>query len=303
MLENTSVLLKGTESFQEAFDLLKSNEPNIRYLKTPEGKATGVYQVQYANSDTWGGPRMLKRDKEGNFINLVADSKKKLANTELLYSTFNKPTHAGQDNNNSWLIGNIENLQIANEDYNVQGLIISSIFDPTPKFYLSFQRLVCENQFGSLGTSNSSFYIDMNKLLHQPVTMEAKEQLQTAIAEEIQNRYLMQLEAVEKLKRIKLSEDKIDDMFQKLTIDKIAKNSPKYEDQVKRLDFYRSKYDCDDNQNYKGTFMGFVNTCTNVNSRQEDNPIKLVKPLISPNILKQPCNLEYLFRDVLVHAA
>lgn len=66
---------------------------------------------------------------------------------------------------------------------------------------------------------------------------------------------------------------------------------------------YLIAYNSDDNQNYKETFLGFVNTCTNYNSRYKANPLDVVKPVISPAIIKQPCNFDYLCRDVLVNAA
>lgn len=302
MLNTTSTILTGKETFSEAFNLIPDSKPQIRYLRTEDNEPTGIYQVYDSSKAKWGGPRTQHMDKEGNPI-VVSSSKEKLRYTEAFYDAFTRPTHAGGLDDKSWLIGDVNNVNIQGEDYNVQGLIVSSIFDPKPKYYISFERLVCENQMGSLGTSNSSMYIDMNEFLHQAVTMDAKEKLRNLIMTEVEKRIAMQEAVYDKLKSIKLTDERVEDMFKKLTVDTVAKNSDKYEAQVAAFERYRKAYDCNDNQNYKGTFMGFINTYTNINTRTKTNPLDVVKPVISPKILTQPCDLEYLYRDVLVHAA
>ena len=302
MLNTTSTVLTGKETFDEAFKLIPENELKIRYLKTEDGESTGIYQVYNTEKQIWGSPRTPKYDKDHNIIP-VTSSKQKLRNANAFYECFTKPTHAGGFDDKSWLIGDVEHCNIQGEDYNVQGLIISSIFDPKPKYYISFERLVCENQMSSLGTSNSSMYIDMNEFLKQSITMDAKEKLRTMIQAEIEKRIAMQEAVYNKLKSIHLTDERVEEMFKKLTLDTVAKNSKNYEEQAMCFDRYMKTYDCDDNQNYKGTFMGFVNTCTNINTRTKTNPLDIVRPVVSPNILTQPCNLEYLYRDVLVNAA
>lgn len=302
MLDNTSTLLTGTETFDEAFKLIPENKPKVRYLRTEDNEPTSVYQVYNQDKQNWGSPRTLKYDKDHNPI-MVTDSKQKLRNAGAFYDVFTKPTHAGGFNDKSWLIGDIDHCEIQGEDYNVQGLIVSSIFDPKPKYYISFERLVCENQMSSLGTSNSSMYIDMNEFLKQSVTADAKEKLRGIIMAEIEKRLAMQEAVYSKLKGIHLTDERIEEMFKKLTVDTVAKESQKYEEQVQKYEYYMKAYNRDDNQNYKNTFMGFVNTCTNVNTRTKTNPLDIVKPVVSPDILIKPCNLEYLYRDVLVNAA
>lgn len=300
MLETTSTLLKGTESFEEAFSYVPKNEPQTRTLYTKDGRATNVIQLYDEDKKGWSSPRTLKTDSKGEIIGNISSSKEKLAKADLFYDIFTKPTHAGGDKTNSWLIGDIENCNICDEDYNIQGLIISSIFDPKPKYYISFERLVCENQMSSLGTNNSSMYIDMNKFLFANNKTTAKEELQNIITNEIEQRKATQEKIYNYLKSIHLSDERINLMFEKLTVDKVAKSSLSYESEVQNLERYRKAYNSDDNQNYKGTFMGFLNTCTNYNTRVKTNALDVVKPVISASILLTPCNLEYLCRDVLV---
>lgn len=301
MLATSSVNLKGTESFEEAFSLINNVKVNVRELSY-NGEDAGVYQIYDNNKNSWGSPRTKKKNKDGSFESLNFNSKEKLRNTEIFYDVFSKPTYAGSNDKNSWLIGDINNCEIAGENYNIQGLIISSIFDPIPKYYISFERLACENQFGSLGTSNSSMYINMNSFLGVN-TSEAKEKLVKLINSEVEERIAMQEAVINKLKGIHLDYDKIESMFKKLTVDTVAKNSINYENEEAKLVKYIQTYNSNDNQNYRETFMGFVNTCTNVNTRTKTSPIDVVKPVISPAILAKPCNFEYLCRDVLVNAA
>lgn len=303
MLATTSTILKGTESFEEAFSYIPQNSPQTRTLYTEDGVPTNIIQLYDEDKKVWLSPKTLKTNSKGDVIGEITASKEKLAGAELFYNVFSKPTHAGGDKKNSWLIGDIDSCTVCGEDYNVQGLIISSIFDPTPKYYISFERLVCENQMSSLGTNNSSMYIDMNKFLFAQDKTAAKEKLQQLITDEVALRQATQEAICNKLKNIHLSEEKIDAMFQKLTVDKVAKSSVSYESEAQNLDRYRKAYNSDDNQNYKGTFMGFINTCTNYNTRTKTNPLDVVKPVISPNILATPCNFEYLCRDVLVRNA
>lgn len=303
MLATTSTVLNGTETFEEAFSLIPEKQKQIRYLKTENNESTGVFQLYNEEQGKWSSPRMMKQNIDGTYSSINLNTKKKLEGTSIFYDVFDRPTHAGGNEDMSWLIGDIDHCSILNEDYNVQGLIISNIFDPTPKYYLSFERLVCENQMGSLGTSNSSMYIDMNKFIYAKDKVEAKDKLISQIYAEIEKRTAVQKAVYDKLLSIKLTDERVSDMFKKLTVDKVAKDSPQYQEQEKRLYNYEKTYDCNDNQNYKGTFMGFVNTCTNINTREKTNPLDVVKPIIPPQLLVNPCNLEYLYRDVLVHAS
>ena len=50
MLNTSSTLLKGTESFNEAFNLIESKEKQVRYLKTDSGEETGIFQLYNENS-------------------------------------------------------------------------------------------------------------------------------------------------------------------------------------------------------------------------------------------------------------
>lgn len=303
MLATSSTVLTGKETFEEAFSLIKNKERQIRYLKTDNGEATGIFQLYDEKTQTWSSPRMCKTTKDGNFIPVNTNTKDKLKNTKLFFDLYTKPVYAGNDENNSWLIGDIEKCSFNNEDYTIQGLVISSIFDPLPKFYISFQRLVCENQFGSLGTNNSSMYIDMNKFLYTKDIVQAKEKLTELVNNEIENRIALTEKVFQKLISIKLSYNKIEEMFKKLTVDTVAKNSLNYEREEENLARYIAAYNCNDNQNYKETFLGFVNTCTNYNSRTKSSPLDVIRPVISPSIINKPCNFEYLCRDVLVNAA
>lgn len=303
MLNTSSTLLTGSETFEEAFALIPQKETQVRYLQTSDGQDTGVYQLYSSENQRWSSPRMVKTRSDGSIIPIDTNTKHKLANASLFYDIFTTPTHAGADDSKSWLIGDIDHCTIQNEDYNIQGLIISSIFDPTPKYYISFERLVCENQMGTLGTSNSSMYIDMNKFLVPTYTSELKDQLSDYITAEVEKRLAMSEEVTKKLLNIKLSDNRVEEMFKKLTVDTVAKASEAHKEQERRLANYLSAYNCDDNQNFKGTFFGFVNSCTNIRTREKTNPLDVVKPVISPAIINTPCNLEYLYRDVLVHAA
>lgn len=69
---------------------------------------------------------------------------------------------------------------------------------------------------------------------------------------------------------------------------------------IRRFERYLSVYNKDDNQNYKNSLFGFVNTCTNINTRERKNPLDLMKPVLPANVINDPCNFEYLCRAALV---
>lgn len=307
MLATKSIQLVGNESFEQAFSLMPEKEVDIRYLKTSDGDDTGVYQIYNADRDVWSSPRVAKTTKDGHIIKIDTNSKHKLENAKIFYDIFEKPTYVGTDTDaagvcSSWLIGDIDNCNIFGDDYTVQGIILSNIFDPQPKFYISFNRLVCENQFGTLGKNNSSMYINMGAFLNQPYTVEAKEKLESLIVAEVEKREAEQAEIYNRLFNIKLTEPKVHAMFEKLTVDKVAKNSPLRKEAEKHLAEYVSAYNVDDNQNYKGTLFGFVNAHTRLSTRQKSNPLDVVKPVITSNILNSPCDFNFLCREAVINA-
>lgn len=307
MLATKSIHLTGTESFEEAFNLMPDKNVNVRYLTTPEGEETGVYQLYNEGNHKWTSPRQAKMTKEGAIVKIDTNSKAKLKNAKIFYDIFERPTYVGTDTSagvcSSWLIGDIDHCNILGDDYTVQGIILSSIFDPRPRYYISFQRLICENQFGTLGKNNSSMYIDMNAFLNQPYSLEAKEKLQALISAEVAKRRAEQAEVYEKLCSVKITEPKIHSMFEKLTIDKVAKNSPLRQNEEKRLAKYVSAYNVDDNQNYRGTLFGFVNAYTRMSTREKTNPLDVVKPVITSNILNAPCDFDFLCREAVINAS
>lgn len=306
MLATKGINLKGTETFEEAFDLIPNNDVEIRYLVTEAGEDTGVYQLYNSEKKIWTSPRKTKVNKEGQIELVDTNTKHKLSNAKVFYDCFTRPTNVGTDTSASvgasWLIGDIDDCEIMGEDYNVQGLLISSIFDPMPKFYISFNRLVCENQFGTLGKNSSSMYINMNAFLKQAYSLEAKEKLEQIIKTEILSRIDEQQGIYAKLCSIKVSEEKMHIMFEKLTVDKVAKNSPLREAEEKRLANYISAYNVEDNQNYKGTLFGFVNAYTRINTRENTNPFGVIKPVINSNILNTPCDFDFLCREAVINA-
>lgn len=306
MLATKSIQLKGTESFEDAYKLLPQVDVDVRYLKTSDGENTGVYQIYDDEKQRWLSPRQAKITKDGKIIKLDTNSKAKLRNAKVFYDCFEKPTLVGTDtssnNCSSWLIGNIDDCHILDDEYNVQGIILSTIFNPYPKFYISFERLVCENQFGTLGRNNSSMYIDMNLFLNQPYTIEAKEKLQNLIVAEVAKRKDEQTAIYERLCDIKLTEPRIHTMFEKLTVDKVAKSSPLRQEEEKKLAKYVSAYNVDDNQNYKGTLFGFVNAYTRFATREKTNPLDIIKPVITSNIINSPCDFEFLCKEAVINA-
>lgn len=210
MLATNSTALKGTETFDEAFKLIPDRSENVlvRPLYAKEGNdfSEVVYsQISYDSGTTWQSPFKLKTDKDGQVIPINLNSKNKLANAGLFYDVFTQPTLAGADEKNSWLMGNIDGCRILGEDYNIQGMIISSIFDPLPKYYISFERIFCSNQFGTLGKNNASMYINMNAFLHQ-YSEEKKERLVALISEESEKRISEANRIYEKLATIHLTD-------------------------------------------------------------------------------------------------
>ena len=92
-------------------------------------------------------------------------------------------------------------------------------------------------------------------------------------------------------------------MFRQLTVDKVKnKESEKYKSAEFNLERYRKAYNRDDNQNYRGTFLGFVNSHTNVTTRTRKNPWDVIQPPVSKSVLENPCTFDYLCRDTLVRA-
>ena len=302
MLATSSVKLNGTETFQEAFDKIHFVEPKVRTLYSEDGSDSKVRQILVNGSKRWSRPKLVKTDATGKIKNWNLDAKSKLNNSELFYSAFTTPVYAGADGTQSWLIGDIDSVDLLGEKYNVQGLIISNIFNPNPQYFISFERLVCENQFGSLGTTNSSIRINMSELLKQ-AGLTPEEAMKRYLALAVEERQMYMQKYLDKLLNIKMSDSKVDEMFRALTVDKARKQEGKrFEQYETNLENYRKAYNCDDNQNYKGTFLGFINSCTNFNSRNRANPISVVKPPLSPKVLASPVNFEYLCRDVLANA-
>ena len=113
----------------------------------------------------------------------------------------------------------------------------------------------------------------------------------------------MQEKYLGKPRRIKVEESTIDDMFRQLTVDKVKnKESEKYKSAEFNLERYRKAYNRDDNQNYRGTFLGFVNSHTNATTRTRKNPRDVIRPPVSKSVLENPCTFDYLCRDTLVRA-
>lgn len=307
MLNTSSVNLQGTESFEEAYALIpQSDKARVRNLYAKEGRhyeATGVCQISIDEGKTWS-TRNYKRDKNGQIIPIDLDSKHKLANTSLFYDVFTKPTYAGSNASQSWLVGDIDGCNIMGDDYNIQGLIISTIFDPIPKYYISFKRIVCDNQFGNLGRNSSSMYIDMNYFLNVANhTQESRERLTNIIQAEVEKRIGEADRVYNKLATTHLTDDQIDHMFRMLTVDKVAKNNEeKYKEQERLYSRYLTVYDSDDNQNYKQSLFGFVNACTNVRTRVQTNPLDVIKPVLPANVIDSPCNFDYLCRAAMLQS-
>lgn len=305
MLATNSTALKGTETFDEAFKLIPDRSENVlvRPLYAKEGNdfSEVVYsQISYDSGTTWQSPFKLKTDKEGQVVPINLNSKNKLANAGLFYDVFTQPTLAGADQKNSWLMGNIDGCRILGEDYNIQGMIISSIFDPLPKYYISFERIFCSNQFSSLGKNNASMYINMNAFLHQ-YSEEKKERLVALISEESEKRISEANRIYEKLATTHLTDAQIKHMFEMLTVDKVAKNNEKlYHEAELQLASYMRVYDVEDNQNFKGSLFGFVNACTNINTRQRKNPLDVIKPVLPADVIDAPCNFDYLCRAAVL---
>lgn len=307
MLNTSSIILNGTESFKKAYDSIPENKGliDVRYLRTPENEETGIFQIKKQNAEKWSGPIVSKRDKAGNIIPLNTDTKGKLSNAKIFYDLFEIPTHAGSTEDQSWLIGDINKLNILGDEYNVQGMIISTLFDPMPKYYISFERLVCENQFGQLGKNSSSMYIDMNAFLQtRKYTQEDKDKLASIIMKEVEKRMAEAQKVYEKLATTHLTDAQINTMFEKLTIDTVAKqNEERYHEQEIRLAHFLGVYNNNDNQNFKNSLFGFVNACTNVRTREKTNPLDVIKPVLPAQVIESPCNFEYLCRAALVNAA
>lgn len=307
MLATNSTALKGTETFDEAFELIPDRSENVlvRPLYAKEGNdfSEVVYsQISYDSGITWQSPFKLKTDKEGQVVPINLNSKNKLANAGLFYDVFTQPTLAGADQKNSWLIGNIDGCRILGEDYNIQGMIISSIFDPLPRYYISFERIFCSNQFSSLGKNNASMYIDMNVFLRANAhTDENREKLVTLIQDECEKRINEAEVIYNKLAVIHLTDAQIKHMFEMLTVNKVAKaNKEKYQEAEKKLASYMRVYNLDDNQNFKGSLFGFVNACTNINTRTRTNPLDVIKPVLPADVVNEPCNFDYLCRAAML---
>lgn len=298
MLNTDSVLLKGNESFEEAYAVIPERDSaritDLYYLDKGEYKPAGSYTLSLDGGQTWSSARQYK---EGQYGKMDLNSKHKLQNTKNLYEVFTKATHAGSDSTTSWLVGNIDGCNILGDDYNIQGLIISTIFDPMPRYYISFERIVCKNQFSQLGKNSCSMYIDMNKMLR----IENKESLTTMIQLEAEKRIESATRVYDKLARVHLTEDQIKKMFQMLTIDKVAKNNTeKYHVAELEYEKYWSVYSLDDNQNYRKSLFGFVNACTNIQTRKCTNPLQVIKPVLPASVIDSPCNFDYLCRAAVL---
>ena len=303
MLNTSSICLKGTEKFDQAFEMMPHNEAKIRFLCTETGEPTSVYQISTNHGESWLSPRVAKYSKEGKIIPIQTDTKEKLKNASIFYDTFTKPTHVGTDETSSWFVGDISNCNILGDNYNVQGILVSTIFDTNPKYYISFERIICENQFSRLGKNNSSVYIDMNAFLTATTSVEQTEKLYTILSSEVEKRIEEANYVYDKLAKVKLTDKQINNLFEKLTVDTVSKNNEdKYHEQEIRLNRYRKIYDCDDNQNYKGTLFGFVNTCTNIKSREEKDIRKLISnPVLPASVIDNPCDFEYLCRAAILN--
>lgn len=303
MLATNSSILTGSEDFKTAYSLIPNEDKTkIRYLRTEDNQPTNIYQISTNSGESWGSPRTAKLNKDGSIIPIDINSKHKLESAQMFYDLYTKPTYAGGNETQSWLVGNIDNCNILGDDYDVQGLIISNIYDLTPKFYISFERLVCSNQFATLGKNNASMYINnMGFFLNKEnYNDENKHELERIVASEVEKRIGEANRIYDKLATTKLTDKQIETMFKRLTIDTVAKtNAERYDQEVRRFERYLSVYNKDDNQNYKNSLFGFVNACTNVNTRERKNPLDLMKPVLPANVINDPCNFEYLCRAAL----
>ena len=112
MFITNSTPLEGTETFDEAFALIKQNDnARIRNLYTEDGEETGAYQISLNSGESWQSPRMKKVSKDRT-IEPNLDSKSKLKNTAIFYDTFDTPVWAGSDETASWFVGDINNSNI-----------------------------------------------------------------------------------------------------------------------------------------------------------------------------------------------
>ena len=308
MLATNSIELKKEATFDEAFSLIpENNDARIRplYTRTEDNNfiESNAYQLSIDGGSTWSSTRTHKTNKSGQVVPIELNSKSKLKNANLFYNVFTTPDIVGSDATNSWIIGNIDNCKILGDEYNIQGLIISSIFDPQPKYFISFERIVCQNQFSRLGKNSASMYINMSYFLNKENhNDENKKKLISMIQEEAENRIKEANSVYEKLVSIKLPDEQISKMFQMLTVDKIAKsNEKKYHEAEELYNRYKNIYNLDDNQNFKGSLFGFVNACTNINTRIRKNPLDVIKPVLPASIIDSPCNFDYLCRAAVLH--
>lgn len=306
MLATNSIELKKTTTFDEAFSLIPENEKTkVRYLYEKEGrsyKPTNIAQLSFDEGNTWSSVKTCKYDKDGQMIPVDLNSKAKLKNANLFYDVFTTPTLAGADQKNSWLIGNIDGCKIMGDEYSIQGMIISSIFDPNPKYYISFERIICQNQFSTLGKNNASMYIDMSYFLNKENhSQENRERLISMIQAESEKRIDEANRVYERLATTHLSDTQIARMFQMLTTDKVAKkNEEKYHEAEIEYEKYMKVYTADDNQNFKNSLFGFVNACTNINTRTRTNPLDVLKPVLPADVIDAPCNFDYLCRAAVL---
>lgn len=304
MLATSSIKLE-TENFEEAFAKMpETPKVQVRYLKDEHGEDVGVYQFKIAQQEKWSSPKMLKTDSQGSIIPIDFNAKRKLENAKLFYDFYTTPQYVGSNETQSWMIGDIDGCKILGDEYKVQGIMISTIFDPTPKYYISFERLVCENAFSSLGHNNASMYIDMNAFLRQDVynNDEMKVKLSNLIQSECEKRIDEANKIYNKLAITRLSDEQVREMFAMLTINKVAKtNQEKYKEAEEQYSRYIKVYNSDDNQNYKGSLFGFVNACTNIRTRTKTNPLDVIKPVLSADVVNSPCNFDYLCRAAMLN--
>lgn len=308
MLATNSIELKKEATFNEAFGLIpENNDARIRplYTRTEDNNfvESNAYQLSVDGGSTWSSTRTYKTNNLGQIVPIELNSKSKLKNANLFYDVFTTPDIVGSDATNSWITGNIDNCKILGDEYNIQGLIISSIFDPQPKYFISFERIVCQNQFSRLGKNNASMYINMSYFLNKENhSDENKKKLISMIQEEAENRIQEANSVYEKLASIKLPDEQISKMFQMLTVDKVAKsNEKKYHEAEELYNKYKGVYNLDDNQNFKGSLFGFVNACTNINTRVRKNPLDVIKPVLPASVIDSPCNFDYLCRAAVLH--
>ena len=308
MLNTKSIKLVEGTKFKDAFASIPDNQGIVirdLYAEDALGKKvnTGCYQVSTNGGESWMSPVKKKVNKDGLFVDVNSDSKSKLANTKIFYDTFIKPEYAGSDATNAWLTGNIDGCKILDDEYSIQGLIISDYREAFPRFYLSFERLVCENQFGTLGRNSSSMYVNMNQFLDtNRYTKDNREKLSNIIMAEVEKRIGEANRVYNKLAMTHLTDEQIKDMFERLTINTIAKeNEERYHEEEQRLERYMQAYMLDDNQNFRRSLFGFVNACTNINSRERTSPLSVIKPVLSAQVIDSPMNFEYLCRNALVN--